>query len=88
MDGWTSTAGKVPTSGKGAEFTINKKGDAPTIESTFNVFFGEMEVKMTAAPGTGIVSTVVWESDDLDEIDWVCVSSYVYSCICRRYLVC
>ena len=70
MDGWTTTAGKVPTSGKGAEFTINKKGDAPTIQSTFNVFFGEMEVQMTSAPGTGIVSTVVWESDDLDEIDW------------------
>ena len=70
MDGWTTTAGKVPTSGKGLAFTVGKQGDSPTIQSTFNVFFGEMEVKMTAAPGTGIVSTVVWESDDLDEIDW------------------
>ena len=52
-------------------FTIAKKGDAPTIESKFSIFFGELEVKMTTAPGTGIVSTIVLESDDLDEIDWV-----------------
>mgnify|MGYP007076149304 FL=1 len=26
---------------------------------------------MKAAPGTGIVSSIVLESDDLDEIDWV-----------------
>lgn len=26
---------------------------------------------MQAAPGTGIVSSIVLESDDLDEVDWV-----------------
>lgn len=25
---------------------------------------------MTAAPGTGVVSSAILESDDLDEIDW------------------
>ena len=32
-------------------------------------------MKMRAANGTGIVSTLVIESDDLDEIDWVCLLS-------------
>lgn len=31
--------------------------------------FGRVDVKMKAAPGTGIVSSIVLESDDLDEID-------------------
>ncbi|KAJ9627225.1 copper resistance protein [Taxawa tesnikishii (nom. ined.)] len=55
---------------KGAEFTINKAGQAPTIQTDFYLFFGTVEVKMQAAPGTGIVSSIVLESDDLDEIDW------------------
>lgn len=56
----------------GAEFTISEQGDAPTIESEFYIFFGHVDVKMRAANGTGIVSTWILESDDLDEIDWVC----------------
>jgi beta-glucanase (GH16 family) len=32
--------------------------------------FGRVEVTMQAAPGTGIVTSIVLESDDLDEIDW------------------
>lgn len=32
--------------------------------------FGEVSISMKAAPGTGIVSSVVLQSDDLDEIDW------------------
>ncbi|WEW58056.1 transglycosylase [Emydomyces testavorans] len=32
--------------------------------------FGHVEVEMKAAPGTGIVSSVVLQSDCLDEIDW------------------
>jgi len=34
------------------------------------VFFGRVDVKMKAAPGQGIVSSIVLESADLDEIDW------------------
>ena len=71
LDKWTTTAGTVNTGSDGATFTINKKGDAPTIQSDFYLFYGEIAVTMKAAPGTGIVSSIVMESDDLDEIDWV-----------------
>ncbi|KAK4172981.1 concanavalin A-like lectin/glucanase domain-containing protein [Triangularia setosa] len=54
----------------GAAFTINKQGDSPTMETSWYFFFGRAEVHMRAAGGTGIVSCVVLESDDLDEIDW------------------
>ncbi|KAH0430236.1 glycosyl hydrolase family 16 [Colletotrichum camelliae] len=67
---WTTTAGNITYSSSGAEFTLNKKGDAPTIETSWYFFFGRAEVHMKAAPGTGIVSSVVIESDDLDEVDW------------------
>ncbi|KAK5710845.1 hypothetical protein LTR15_012822 [Elasticomyces elasticus] len=55
---------------QGAEFIIAKEGQAPTVQTDFYVFFGIISVKMRAAPGTGIVSSIVLESDDLDEIDW------------------
>jgi beta-glucanase (GH16 family) len=54
----------------GAEFSIAKDGQAPTMETDFYIFFGRVDVKMRAAPGQGIVSSIVLESDDLDEIDW------------------
>ncbi|KAJ9666911.1 transglycosylase [Coniosporium apollinis] len=68
---WTITSG-IPVSygQRGAEFTINKQGDSPTIQTDFYIFFGLVEIKMMAAPGTGIVSSIVMQSDDLDEIDW------------------
>ncbi|KGO49219.1 Concanavalin A-like lectin/glucanase, subgroup [Penicillium expansum] len=70
LDKWTTTAGTIKTGSNGAEFTVGKKGDAPTIQSDFYIFFGEVSVTLKAAPGTGIVSSIVLESDDLDEIDW------------------
>lgn len=54
---------------------MGKKGDAPTIVSNFYIMFGKIEVNMKAAPGGGVVSSVVLESDDLDEIDWEWVGS-------------
>lgn len=54
----------------GAAFTITESGDAPTMQSEFYIFFGEVTVTMKTAPGTGIVSTAILESDDLDEVDW------------------
>jgi hypothetical protein len=69
LDQWKVTAGKVPVGPQGAEFSVAKKGDSPTIDTDF--FFGKAEVVMKAAPGTGVVSSIVLESDDLDEIDWV-----------------
>lgn len=68
---WNTTAGSVESTSLGAKFTISEQGDAPTIESDFYIFFGRVDVKFRAANGTGIISTAVMESDDLDEIDWV-----------------
>ncbi|EAW22246.1 glycoside hydrolase family 16 protein [Aspergillus fischeri NRRL 181] len=70
LDQWKVTAGKVPVGPQGAEFTVAKKGDSPTIDTDFYFFFGKAEVVMKAAPGRGVVSSIVLESDDLDEIDW------------------
>ncbi|EAU39396.1 hypothetical protein ATEG_00750 [Aspergillus terreus NIH2624] len=73
---WNVTAGSVTSTSLGAEFVINEQGDAPTLESEFYIFFGYVEFKMRASNGTGIVSTVLLESDDLDEIDWEQISTY------------
>lgn len=68
---WSNAAGTTLTYGsQGAEFSMAQEGQAPTIASDFYVLFARVEVKMKAAPGQGIVSSVVMESDDLDEIDW------------------
>jgi hypothetical protein len=69
---WTTTSGTVGTGSQGAEFTIKALGDGPTMQSDFYIMFGYVEMKVQAAPGSGIVSSFVLESDDLDEIDWVC----------------
>ncbi|KAH7632584.1 concanavalin A-like lectin/glucanase domain-containing protein [Sordaria sp. MPI-SDFR-AT-0083] len=68
---WTSVGtGSVLYDSHGAALTIAKKGDAPTIATNWYIFFGRVEVLMRAAPGTGIVSSVVLASDDGDEVDW------------------
>ncbi|KAI4862635.1 glycoside hydrolase family 16 protein [Hypoxylon rubiginosum] len=61
--------------GTGAVFTINKETDAPTITSTKYIFFGKIDVQVQAAPGAGIVTSFVLQSDDLDEIDWEWIGS-------------
>jgi beta-glucanase (GH16 family) len=59
-----------PTYGDdGASFTVKQGGDAPQLESLFYIMFGRVEITMKAAPGAGIVSSLVLESDVLDEID-------------------
>ncbi|KAI4145259.1 MAG: hypothetical protein L6R39_003876 [Caloplaca ligustica] len=55
---------------QGAEFTFAKRYDAPTMWTNFKFFFGRVEFVVKAAKGTGIVSSMVLLSDDLDEIDW------------------
>lgn len=49
---------------------MGKSGDAPTLTSKFYIMFGHAEFVIKAAPGTGIVSSAVLQSDCLDEIDW------------------
>jgi hypothetical protein len=69
-DFWVPTAGSVSYSNEnGAQFTINKQGDSPTIRSSFYIFFGRTEMMIKAASGTGVISSVMFLSDDLDEID-------------------
>ncbi|KAL2022696.1 hypothetical protein VTK56DRAFT_4777 [Thermocarpiscus australiensis] len=63
-------SGGTPTYGKdGVTFTVAKSGDAPQLSSIFYIMFGRVEVTMKAAPGAGIVSSLVLLSDCLDEID-------------------
>lgn len=65
------TASGNPTyDSNGAAFTVSRGGDAPTLESNWYIMFGKVEITMKAAPGVGIVSSSVLQSDDLDEIDW------------------
>lgn len=40
------------------------------IQSNWYIMFGKVEYVIQAAPGKGIVSSAVMQSDDLDEIDW------------------
>jgi len=67
---WNVTAGAITTGSNGAEYVIKKRFDSPTIQSEFYFMFGVVEVHMQAATGQGIISSIVLESDDLDEIDW------------------
>ncbi|QIW98190.1 hypothetical protein AMS68_003708 [Peltaster fructicola] len=68
---WSSSSTSAITqTGNGAQFQITADGQAPTLTSDFYIFFGRVDVVMKAAPGVGIVSSIVLESDDLDEIDW------------------
>lgn len=72
---WNNTAGKILTGDDGAEFKIKSKLQSPTLQSHFYIFFGRLEVHMKAATGRGIVSSVVIQSETLDEIDWEWVGS-------------
>lgn len=66
------TAGEslISFSDEGAELSIVNQGDSVTIQTTFYIFFGQVEVLFKAASGQGIISTFDMLSDDLDEIDW------------------
>jgi beta-glucanase (GH16 family) len=64
------TASGNPTyDSNGVSFTVAQSGDAPQLTSLFYIMFGKVELTMKAAPGAGIVSSLVLQSDDLDEID-------------------
>lgn len=54
----------------GGAFTIKSQGQSVTYVTSFYFFFGRTEVIMKAAAGRGIVSSIVWMSDVLDEVDW------------------
>ncbi|WPG97692.1 glycoside hydrolase family 16 protein [Acrodontium crateriforme] len=68
---WNTTAGGslMSFTDGGLELTLSEKGQSITAQSQFYIMFGTLEVIMEAAPGTGIISSLVLLSDDLDEID-------------------
>ncbi|KAK6003868.1 hypothetical protein QM012_008718 [Aureobasidium pullulans] len=67
---WTlSNYASLNFSSKGAAFTVAKRFDSPQLWTNFYIHYGKVEVAAQAAPGTGIVSSAVLLSDDLDEID-------------------
>ncbi|KAF3483424.1 extracellular cell wall glucanase Crf1/allergen Asp F9 [Arthroderma uncinatum] len=72
---WNTTNGIVDITEHGANFTINQRLDSPTLQSYFYIFFGTVEVHMKAATGRGVVSSIVIQSEVLDEIDWEWVGS-------------
>ncbi|KAL2757636.1 glycoside hydrolase family 16 protein [Sodiomyces alcalophilus JCM 7366] len=53
----------------GVTFSVAASGQAPQLMSIFYIMFGRVEITMKAAPGAGIVSSLVLQSDTLDEID-------------------
>jgi beta-glucanase (GH16 family) len=70
-DVWETTVGPVEWDAEqGAIFRITKQGDSPTIRTKFYYFFGRTEIHMKAAKGTGVISSMMMLSDNLDEIDW------------------
>ena len=62
--------GKVDWDEKGTTFTVNRRGDSPMVQSKFYMLFGRLEIIMQAAPGQGIVSSAILQSETLDELDW------------------
>ena len=62
--------GNLNFDSQGAHIAVKQSGDSPMLVSNFYIMFGRVDVQMQAAPGTGIVSSIVLESDVLDEVDW------------------
>ncbi|KXH43372.1 glycosyl hydrolase family 16 [Colletotrichum nymphaeae SA-01] len=59
-----------PTYGSdGVTFSVAASGQAPQLMSLFYIMFGRVEITLKAATGAGIVSSLVLQSDTLDEID-------------------
>lgn len=77
VNSFAASGGAVSYGSDGASFTVAKTGDAPQLTSVFYIMFGRVEVTMRSAPGAGIVSSLVLQSDVLDEIDmeWLGVDS-------------
>jgi beta-glucanase (GH16 family) len=69
VNSFTSSGGTPTYGADGVKFTVAKPGDSPQLTSVFYIMFGRVQVTMKSAPGAGIVSSLVLQSDTLDEID-------------------
>lgn len=70
VNSFTNSGGQPTYGSDGVTFTVRQSGDAPQLTSVFYIMFGRVEISLKAAPGAGIVSSLVLQSDCLDEIDW------------------
>ncbi|KAK7522894.1 concanavalin A-like lectin/glucanase domain-containing protein [Phyllosticta citriasiana] len=60
---WTGTP-------DGAEFTLARRGDRPTMELDSYIWYGRVDVEMKAIKGKGAISAITLLSDTGDEINW------------------
>lgn len=60
---------------QGLACTIAGDKQAPTLITRDYIFFGRVDVSVKAAPSKGIVTSVVLQSNDRDEIDWEWIGS-------------
>jgi beta-glucanase (GH16 family) len=67
---WNMTTGTYKYDDTGAQFSLTGEGQSTLLSSNFYIFFGVVESHVKMAKGGGLVSSVVLESDDLDEVDW------------------
>lgn len=62
--------GTLDYTSEGADFSMKTENSSTLLVSNFYIFFGVMEAHVKMAKGAGVISSVVLQSDDLDEIDW------------------
>ncbi|RAL02580.1 glycoside hydrolase family 16 protein [Aspergillus ibericus CBS 121593] len=67
---WDMQTGTLEYTSEGADFVIKTENASTLLVSNFYIFFGIMEAHVKMAKGAGIISSVILQSDDLDEIDW------------------
>ncbi|KAK9855213.1 hypothetical protein MYU51_002533 [Penicillium brevicompactum] len=67
---WDMRTGSIDYTSEGADFSIKTENASTLLVSNFYIFFGVMEAHVKMAKGAGIISSVILQSDDLDEIDW------------------
>lgn len=73
---FSAVAGVPITYGsQGAVSAVSAPRQAPTLQSNGYIFFGKVDIEMQAAPGAGVITSIVLLSDDLDEIDLEVVGS-------------
>lgn len=63
---------------KGALLSIAKDFQGPTLVTEKYILFGKADITFRAAPGAGIVTSIVFMSCDHDEIDWELIGNYDY----------
>lgn len=78
-DAFTNIGGtEITYDSNGAVMSIAALGEAPTIATGKYIFFGRVDVELRAAPGVGIVTSAVLQSDDLDEVSFLpFLNSYI-----------